>query len=209
MPDNSELAAIDLPDGGNVYRQKKFFIGAGGSDAPNPTNASQDLVQGVSSQQSFMDGLQSAWDSTTGKSLLVGGAILAIGLIVYFAERSSHSNNQLAKEMTQAQAQVAQQQLDQQLTTTAKVFQKAGYNTGVIAQEQHRVALVYGTQIVENTIPSSAPGVTPQTSVYVTGTSAPTHYASLQNVDTHAYINSLSVHPNAQEITKNRRLFTR
>jgi hypothetical protein len=100
-------------------------------------------------------------------------------------------------------AGVALQQLDKQLNTTAKILNNFGYNPALIARQKTIATLASGTQIMELAIPNPGTNAYLDGELVAVGPSSPDRYASIQSVDTNAYLMSLSQHPTVRDITRN------
>jgi hypothetical protein len=194
---------INIPDGGNALNPYGVL-----GVPPRSPQAQQALL--AASLEPTNDGggipglhfLADTWNSTRGKLILLGSIAALAAVVIAVATLSSKRKDSSSKStMTPAQAVAARTQLNQQITTESQALKSAGYSDSTIRISQNEVALQYGTQIAAATIVSPPPkeyGV-----LYVTKATSPENYASLESINSQAYITSLSRSPSANDILRN------
>jgi hypothetical protein len=187
-PATAQLLASVGDIAGNTLSPQAAVLAVAASDSPKTSNK-------LGASTDFWNSSIRNW------VLLAAGVGLTLGLI--FALRSSGSKSSPTQNLTQAQAQVAQDQLAQQISSTTGALKAAGYSQATIQRARNQVALEYGTRIVERTIARPSQNIDTNHVVLVTGVASPDHYASLDQIDTREYLKSLSVSPNAADITRN------
>jgi len=194
----------DTPDTAGIQRTSPTGISATTeSSSNNPVQMQIDITTATGSEKNPGTGwLGALWDTTWGKLAVIGTLSTLTALGIYaLVSSGSNSSSSGTKNMTPAQAAVAQTQLRQVLSRTSGFLKAAGYDPQTILRAQNQVNIIYGTPIALSTIvPDETQDTTP---LFVVGRNNPMHYASLETLDTQAYLSSLSRSPAMRDITKN------